>query len=43
MKVDQNAYYIEDSWSITDNFIAYFGARWDTFENKNGAGETYNK
>ncbi len=43
VKVDQTAYYIEDSWSITDNFVAYLGARWDTFENKNGAGETYVK
>ena len=41
--VDQTAYYIEDSWNITDNFIAYLGARWDTFENKNGEGETYVK
>src|SRR5690606_15859487 len=39
--VDQTAYYIEDSWSITDNFTAYLGARWDTFENKNGEGQTY--
>ncbi len=41
--VDQTAYYIEDSWSITDNFVAYLGARWDTFENKNGEGKTYVK
>ncbi len=41
--VDQTAYYIEDSWSITDNFIAYVGLRWDTFNNKNGNGETYVK
>jgi len=41
--VDQSAYYIEDSWSITPNFIAYLGARWDTFNNKNGDGETFAK
>ncbi len=41
--VDQTAYYLEDSWSITDNFTAYIGLRWDTFENKNGEGETYVK
>jgi hypothetical protein len=39
--VDSTAYYIEDTWSITDNFNAYVGLRWDTFENKNGNGETY--
>ena len=37
----QHAYYIQDSWNITDNFIAYLGGRWDTFENLNGNGETY--
>ena len=39
--VDQQAYYIEDSWSMTDNFVAYLGLRWDTFENLNGEGEKY--
>ena len=39
--VDQQAYYIEDSWSVTDNFVAYLGLRWDTFENLNGEGEKY--
>lgn len=39
--VDQHAYYIEDSWSVTDNFVAYLGLRWDTFENLNGEGEKY--
>jgi len=41
--VDQTAFYIEDSWNITDNFMAYFGGRWDTFDNKNGDGESYIK
>lgn len=39
--VDQQAFYIEDSWSVTDNFVAYLGLRWDTFENLNGEGEKY--
>ena len=43
VKVKQHAYYIQDSWNITDNFIAYLGVRWDTFENLNGDGETYVK
>ena len=41
VEVKQRAYYIEDSWNITDNFIAYLGARWDSFENINGIGKTY--
>ena len=43
VKLKQHAYYIEDSWSITDNFLAYLGGRWDTFENLNGDGEAYVK
>lgn len=43
VKLKQHAYYIEDSWSITDNFLAYLGARWDTFENFNGQGQAYVK
>lgn len=39
--VKQRAFYIEDNWSITDNFIAYLGGRWDSFENLNGQGQTY--
>ena len=43
VEVDQQAFYIEDSWSVTDNFMLYAGLRWDSFENKNGAGDTYVK
>ena len=43
VKVKQHAFYVEDSWHITDNFIAYLGGRWDTFENINGQGQTYVK
>lgn len=41
VEVNSTAYYIEDSWSITDDFIGYLGLRWDSFENLNGNGETY--
>ena len=41
VEVKQHAYYIEDTWNITDNFIAYIGGRWDTFQNVNGQGDTY--
>ena len=43
VKVEQRAFYIQDSWNITDNFIAYLGGRWDTFENSTATGETYVK
>jgi len=43
VEVDSEAFYVEDHWSVTDNFIAYVGLRWDSFENKNGEGETYVK
>ncbi|WP_164978517.1 TonB-dependent receptor [Pseudoxanthomonas composti] len=43
VKLKQWAFYVEDSWKITDNFLAYLGARWDTFENLNGEGQSYVK
>jgi hypothetical protein len=43
VKLKQWAFYVEDSWNITDNFLAYAGARWDTFENLNGNGQAYVK
>jgi TonB-dependent receptor-like protein/carboxypeptidase family protein len=41
VKVEQDAYYIQDNWSVTDNFIAYLGLRWDNFRNINGQGQAY--
>src|SRR5690606_7351607 len=32
------AAYIEDSWNITENFLAYLGLRWEKFESLNGDG-----
>jgi hypothetical protein len=43
VEVDSKAFYIEDTWNITDRFLAYIGLRWDSFENKNGEGQTYVK
>ena len=40
--IDQSAFYIEDNWNITDNLVAYFGGRWDNFDNKGGDGISYN-
>lgn len=41
VEVKQRAFYVQDNWNVTDNFIAYLGARWDSFENLNGQGQTY--
>ncbi|KGQ17809.1 Oar protein [Lysobacter dokdonensis DS-58] len=42
-EVKQSAFYVQDAWNITDNFIAYAGLRWDTFENLDGSGNTFVK
>ena len=39
--VNQRAFYIEDSWQVTPDFLAYAGLRWDSFENRNGLGQAY--
>ncbi|KGQ18788.1 Oar protein [Lysobacter dokdonensis DS-58] len=36
-----DAFYLEDTWNITNNFLLYAGIRWDKFENTNGLGEKY--
>lgn len=41
MTVEQNAYFLEDRWQITDNFLLSLGIRNDEFINKNNFGETY--
>ncbi len=41
VEVDQEAFYIEDNWKITDNFLAVVGLRWDSFKNLNGDGDAY--
>ncbi len=33
-----SAVYLEDSWQVTDTFLAYLGLRWEKFESKNGDG-----
>ncbi|MGX5730863.1 TonB-dependent receptor [Pseudoxanthomonas beigongshangi] len=43
VKVEQEAFYVEDTWNITDSFLVYAGVRWDSFENKNGLGQSYVK
>ena len=36
-----SAWYIEDTWQITDNFMAYVGVRNESFENLNSLGGTF--
>ncbi|BCT93164.1 Oar protein [Lysobacter helvus] len=42
-EVKQHALYVQDSWNVTDNFVAYIGGRWDTFDNRDGFGKTFVK
>lgn len=39
--VFNTAYYLEDSWQITDNLLAYGGVRLETFDNRNGDGVSF--
>lgn len=35
---ENRAFYLEDSWQVTDNFLTYLGLRWESFKNMNGDG-----
>jgi hypothetical protein len=41
--IDQKSWYLEDHWQATDRLVLYAGIRNDSFENKNGGGETFVK
>jgi len=41
--VKNDAYYIEDSWKASKNLTLYGGLRWESFDNKNGAGQSFVK
>ena len=36
-----SAWYVEDSWQVTDNFIAYLGVRNESFQNLNSLGGAF--
>jgi hypothetical protein len=36
-----SAWYLEDSWSVTDNFLAYLGIRNESFTNLNSVGGSF--
>jgi TonB dependent receptor/TonB-dependent Receptor Plug Domain len=41
--VENTAFYLEDSWQLTDNFLTYLGARAERFDNKNAEGVSFAK
>src|SRR5690606_9618612 len=41
MTLDQNAWYIEDRWQVSDNLLVSLGVRNDEFINRNNFGEKY--
>jgi hypothetical protein len=43
IQIDQESWYVDDHWQITDNFMLYGGIRNDSFENKNSDGVTFIK
>jgi len=42
-EVENNAYYVEDNWKITNNVLLYAGLRSESFDNKNGDGISFVK
>jgi hypothetical protein len=42
-RVINTAFYVEDSWQITDNVLLYGGIRGESFENRNGDGVAFVK
>ena len=41
MELEQKAWYLEDRWMMTDNFLLSLGVRNDQFTNSNNVGEKY--
>ena len=41
--VKQEAFYVQDSWDVTDNFNLNLGFRRSSFDNRNASGETFVK
>jgi len=39
--VENTAWYVEDSWQVTDNLMVYGGLRGETFTNKDAKGEVF--
>ncbi|MGB0894924.1 MAG: TonB-dependent receptor, partial [Parashewanella sp.] len=41
--LENTAWYLEDSWQVTDNVLAYLAVRGETFENTDAEGNTFIK
>ena len=41
--VENKAFYVEDSWKMQKNLLLYGGLRWESFNNKNGDGDSFVK
>jgi len=42
-ETENEAYYLEDNWQITDNLMLNLGVRWEKFDNKDAQGQSYIK
>ena len=42
-EVENSAYYIEDNWKVSKDLMLYGGLRWESFNNKNGDGDSFVK
>jgi len=42
-ETEANAFYLEDIWNITPNFMLNLGVRWDRFENRTADGDAFIK
>jgi len=41
VSIDQKSWYLQDNWQVNDKFLAYIGVRNDSFDNMNGAGQSF--
>jgi hypothetical protein len=42
-ETEANAFYLEDTWSITPNLLVNLGVRWDSFDNRAATGVSFIK
>lgn len=42
-ETEANAFYVEDNWNVTQNLLLNLGVRWDSFDNRTAAGESFIK
>ncbi|MDR7135348.1 hypothetical protein J2X06_002557 [Lysobacter niastensis] len=40
-ETENEAYYVEDNWSVTPNLVLNLGLRWEAFDNKDAEGRSY--